>query len=374
MVTEAFFDETREQSVVKAAIVEKYFDAWAGIILGAKKQHRPGADNRIGYVDLFAGPGRYKDGAISTPLRVLQKAVEKPLYAERLLTIFNDKDSENVRTLEDEIGKLPGIERLKHKPQIWNAEVGDEIAKKFEANSTIPILAFIDPWGYKGLSLKLVDTFLSKWGCDCIFFFNYARINAGLSNPMVHEHMCALFGDERAASLGKELEPLGPAAREATIVNALAQALKGYGHRFVLPFCFKSDTGMRTKHHLIHVTKAFKGYEVMKDIMAKASSTHEQGVPSFTYSQAETSAQQLLFELNRPLDDLRAMLLERFKGRTLTMRAIYEEHSVGRAYMSKNYKDVLTEMEKSGTIGTKGRKTKRGFSDDILVTFPAGGS
>jgi hypothetical protein len=67
---------------------------------------------------------------------------------------------------------------------------------------------------------------------------------------MVHEHMCALFGPERAKALGEELEPLGPLAREATIVNALAQALKGYGHRFVLPFCFKSDAGTRTKHHL----------------------------------------------------------------------------------------------------------------------------
>jgi three-Cys-motif partner protein len=374
VTTERFFEETREQSVVKATLVEKYFDAWAGIIVGAQNQYRPGADNRIGYVDLFAGPGRYKDGAVSTPLRVLQKAIEKPAYAERLLTIFNDKDSENVRTLEEEIARLPGIERLKHKPVVWNAEVGDKIAKHFGSKSKIPTLAFIDPWGYKGLTLHLVDAFLRDWGCDCIFFFNYARINAGLSNPMVHEHMCALFGEERAAALAKELEPLGPAAREATIVNALAQALKGYGHRYVLPFCFKNDTGTRTKHHLILVTKAFKGYDVMKDIMAKASSSHEQGVPSFTYSSADSSAQQLLFDLNRPLDDLRAMLLRDLAGRTLTMRAIYEAHSVGRPYVSKNYKDLLAVMEQEGSIKASGRKSTRGFADDILVTFPRGGS
>lgn len=373
VATETFFDETREQSVVKATIVEKYFDAWAGIIVGAQNQHRPGADNRIGYVDLFAGPGRYKDGAVSTPLRVLQKAIEKPAYAERLLTIFNDRDSENVRTLEEEIRKVPGIEKLKHKPVIWNEEVGDKIAKQFAEKSKIPILAFIDPWGYKGLTLHLVDAFLRDWGCDCIFFFNYSRINAGLSNPSVHEHMCALFGEEKAKALGKELEPLVPAAREATIVNALAQALKGYGHRYVLPFCFKNENGTRTKHHLILVTKAFKGYEVMKDIMAKASSSQEQGVPSFTYSSADSSAQQLLFELNRPLDDLRAMLLRDFAGRTLAMRAIYEEHSVDRPYVSKNYKDVLSTMETDGSIKTSGRKSKRGFADGILVTFPRGG-
>jgi hypothetical protein len=139
----------------------------------------------------------------------------------------------------------------------------------------------------------------------------------------------------------------------------------------VLPFCFKSNPGTRTKHHLILVTKAFKGYDVMKGIMAQASSAHEQGVPSFAFSPAESPAQQLLFDLNRPLDELRDRLLQRFAGVTLPMRAIYETHSVDLPYLAKNYKDVLAEMENAGVIKTKGRKSKRGFADDILVTFPA---
>src|SRR5262249_778651 len=146
----------------------------------------------------------------------------------------------------------------------------------FASINKIPILAFIDPWGYKGLTLRLVDAFLRDWGCDCIFFFNYARINAGLSNPKVRQHMAALFGEAQAEQLQKELEPMTPAQREATIVNALALSLKAYGHRLVLPFCFKNDHGTRTTHHLILVTKHFKGYEVMKDVMAKSSSSSAQ--------------------------------------------------------------------------------------------------
>lgn len=201
MGTKKFFDESKEQSQVKSEIVEKYFDAWAGIIVGAQRAHRPGQEHRTGYVDLFAGPGRYKDGAISTPLRVVQKAIEKPQYAERLVTIFNDKDEENVQALEEAIQALPGIERLEHKPQVWNEEVGDKIARHFHEIRTIPILAFIDPWGYKGLTLQLVNAFLKDWGCDCIFFFNYNRINMGLSNPFVKEHMRSLFGADRADQL-----------------------------------------------------------------------------------------------------------------------------------------------------------------------------
>ena len=227
-----------------------------------------------------------------------------------------------------------------------------------------------DPWGYKGLTLRLVDAFLKDWGCDCLFFFNYGRINAGLSNPMVHAHMAALFGEHRAAALSSDLQGLSPQARESTIVNELAVALKQYGHRYVLPFCFKNESGRRTTHHLIHVTKSFKGYEVMKDIMAKTSSSEEQGVPSFSYSLADSRAQAMLFEFSRPIDDLQEMLLTEYASRTITMRKLYEEHSVDRPFLAQHYKVALREMEKSGDIEAFGRRSNRGFADAICVRFP----
>ena len=100
VTTDKFFDETTDQSQVKAEIVEKYFFTWARIITSTQSRHRLGATNRIGYVDLFAGPGRYKDGAASTPLRVLQQALGDPVFAKRLVTIFNDKDEAHARSLE----------------------------------------------------------------------------------------------------------------------------------------------------------------------------------------------------------------------------------------------------------------------------------
>jgi three-Cys-motif partner protein len=370
-MTHDFFDETKEQSLVKATIVEKYFDAWARIIISTQK--KTGIGDKIGYVDLFAGPGRYKSGAVSTPLRILERAVENQDYCERLMTIFNDKDSENVRTLDSEIGSIPGIERLRHPPAIWNEEVGSNIATLFESLRLIPVLAFIDPWGYKGLTLRLVQAFLKDWGCDCVFFFNYARINAGLNNEIVKEHMDALFGSDRSASLREEMKEMNPSEREATIVENLIEALKeasGGKARYVLPFCFKNTSGTRTKHHLILVTKSFRGYDVMKDIMAASSSDEQQGVPTFTFSPADSERQPMLFELNRPLDDLKEMMMRDYAGRSIRMIDLYQEHSVGRRYVKKNYKDVLSEMERSGDISTSGRKSTRGFADDVVAIFP----
>jgi|SRR5579871_321686 len=98
-MTETFFDEQSEQSQIKAATVSKYFTAWAKIITSYLKG--AGNDTSIQYIDLFAGPGRYKDGAKSTPVLILEQAVADPLFRENLITIFNDKDDANTSTLCD---------------------------------------------------------------------------------------------------------------------------------------------------------------------------------------------------------------------------------------------------------------------------------
>jgi DNA-directed RNA polymerase specialized sigma subunit len=118
-----------------------------------------------------------------------------------------------------------------------------------------------------------------------------------------------------------------------------------------------------------------KVFQIMKDIMAKESSDQMQGVPSFEYNPA-TLKQPLLFELNRPLDELEGMLLDTFAGKTMTMKEIYDQHHVGKPYISKNYKKALSNLESQGKITVHspvGKKRRQGtFADDLKVTFPLG--
>ena len=73
-MADSFFDEQSVQSQIKAQIVADYFWAWANVIIHTQKKY-PRHAQKIGYVDLFAGPGRYENGAASTPLLVMQRAV-----------------------------------------------------------------------------------------------------------------------------------------------------------------------------------------------------------------------------------------------------------------------------------------------------------
>ena len=376
MSDQGFFDESREQSQIKARIVAKYFWAWCKVIIPTAKQH----DNRLAYIDLFAGPGRYKDGTLSTPLLVLQQAIAENDMREMLVALFNDRDKENAKALQTAIDELPGVERLKHKPQVGNKEVGTEIVQLFSKMKMIPTFFFVDPWGYKGLSLGLINSVLKNWGSDCVFFFNYNRVNMGLNNEVVREHMNVLFGEARAGFVRQKLEGLTPHERENLIVEELSAALKDMGANYVLPFTFRNEAGTRTTHHLIFASKDFKGYEIMKEIMAQESSEHTQGVASFEYSPA-SERYPLLFELSRPLDDLEESLLHSFKGQKRTTREIYLRHSVGKPYIERNYKQILAKMEAAGKITADPpadkrpkRKGQTTFADHVIVTFSKEGA
>jgi three-Cys-motif partner protein len=303
---------------------------------------------------------------------VLANAIDDPVLRDGLVTIFNDYDQNNSRTLQEEIDKLPGIDTLKFKPAVNNEIVGQKIIDLLTKGSLVPTLSFIDPWGYKGLSLRLINTFLRDWGCDCIFFFNYNRVNMGLSNPIVKEHMDALFGEERAKEVRVQMGALPPAKRELVIVEAISEALKEMGGKYVLPFCFKNEHGTRTSHYLIFVSKHILGYNIMKGIMGGESSKTEQNVPSFSYCVADKST-PLLFELGRPLDDLKDMLLTDFAGRTLTMKEVFDSHHVGRPYLNRNYKEALTILEAKGKVIANppaNNRRRDTFADTVRVKFP----
>lgn len=373
MQDNSFFDEPTEQSQVKTRIVEKYFWAWAKVMIPQAKKR----GNRIGYVDLFAGPGMYKDKSKSTPILVLEKAVKDKEIRNMLVSVFNDVEPKYVQYLKTAINSIPDIGNLKWEPDVMNMEVGEKVAQVFQGMKMIPTLFFVDPWGYKGMSIQLISSFLENWGCDCIFFFNYNRINMGINNPIVKEHIDALFGSERAEQLRTDLVTMNRDERELSIVEAISQSLKVEAGEYVLPFCFKTADGKRSSHHLIFVSKHIKGYQIMKDIMAKESTDSKQGVPSFEYNPSATDQQPLLFEYSRPLDDLAEILLTKFAGQTMRMAEIYNQHNVGTPYIARNYKDALADLEVDGKIQAdppankrKKVKGKVTFADKVKVTFP----
>ncbi|MGC6518921.1 MAG: three-Cys-motif partner protein TcmP [Candidatus Puniceispirillaceae bacterium] len=368
MADNSFFEHMDERSRAKATIVAKYFASWANVIIHANARRV----EKIAYIDLFAGPGRYKDGSASTPLLVLQTAINNPKIAQKLQGYFNDYNKDNSETLRSEIEKLKDISKLKFPPIINCKEIGKDVAKELGEASLVPSFTFIDPWGYKGFSLGLLQAVIKDWGCDCVFFFNYNRINPGISNSNVIRHMNALFGQEIANGLREKLNTKINVDRQTLILDALIQAIRSEGGKYVLPFRFLKEN-RQPNHFLIFVSKHFKGYEIMKEIMAKESSTEDQGVASFAYSPADKSS-PLLFSLQSSLEDLSGMLIKTFSGQKFPVAKIYRDHNVDTPFTKKNYKTVLLQMESDGLVAVStapGKKRKAGtMADHLIIEFP----
>lgn len=362
LAVDKFFEEPEDASLVKAAIVADYFQAWSRIMAGQAK--------RIGYLDFYAGPGRYGTGEKSTPLLILERAIGDNRLRDRLVTFFNDADPEHIASLSREIGSLAGIDTLAHQPVIQTGEVDDDLAKEFEAMSTIPALSFIDPWGYKGLSLRLIKAVIKDWGCEAIFFFNYNRINMGVSNSLVELHMENLFGRERLDELQREIDGASPSEREALLRRRLGEALSENGARFLIPFRFLKSTN-RPSHYICFVSKHELGYRIMKEVMARKGIVDEDDVPLFEYLPTQTGGMQLAFDRPRPLLALGDDLLNRFKGRSLTVEQIITEHHVGTQFIPSNYKRVLKQLEQAGhiTCDPSERRVDT-MGNAVKVTFP----
>ena len=374
MGTGAFFEEQSEASQIKTRIVSKYFQFWAKVMVGVVKRR---GGNRLAYFDLYAGPGRYESGEASTPMLILEHAANDPVLSQMLLTVFNDKDPNYVSSLRDNIAATPNIDNLKHAPQVYCDEVGTKFEEFFRQTPLIPAFSFIDPFGYKGVTLELLEGMLKDFGCDLVLFFSYNGINRAIDIASVDEHITKLFGEARINRLRSLLSTCSSDEREAIILEEFSQALREMGFRFVLPFGFDREGAARTSHYLIFVSKNELGYTVMKDIMAKESSDHDQGVASFRYSKAlSESDTPLLFSLDQPLEKLGGLLLSHFAGRTLSVSAIFQQHHIDRPYTKKNYKDALMQLEEAGKITAvpPTAERRRGtFADRVQVTFPETG-
>ncbi|MDA7981228.1 MAG: three-Cys-motif partner protein TcmP [Alphaproteobacteria bacterium] len=360
---EGFFKRQTEESETKSRIVDEYFSAWAKIVMPAAERR----GTEIAYLDLFSGPGRYGDGGTSTPLLVLKAAIKDPRISKVTKFHFNDSNAEYVNDLERAIKSLPGIGKISRRPTFSNHEINERIDTFLNDRERLPTLSFVDPFGYKGFSMNLLGELIRDWGCDCIFFFNHDNVNRFIRASAVRPHMEAVFGKERLDNLLEEIRSLTGEARKSRILQTLTAAIREeHNVKYVLPFPFYNPSGRRSLHVLIFVSRHFKGYNVMKYIMRGVSSDDGR----FGYSR--TGKDTLwLFPYSQPLnkDDL----LKTFSGRVLSKKAIYEEHSIGKLFVERDYTRALKDLEEEGKItarSTKGERKKGTFPEHVLIQFP----
>jgi hypothetical protein len=208
----------------------------------------------------------------------------------------------------------------------------------------VPTLIFLDPCGYKGLSLDLIAAALSGFGNDGIFFFTYSRINMKLDLEIMNDSIDEFFEAERAKGLRSDIKHRTPAEREELILAAVSDAIKQVG-AISLPFKFKSDNG-RTSHHLIYASKNERAAQMMKRILKSVSSAVDQGVGSNEHDPRVKSTTASLFAGMYEVED---RLLKLFAGREISFGDLLAEESETK-FTDTNYRDALLGLEAEGRV------------------------
>ena len=373
-IDEDFFEERLDQSEIKSRIVAKFFASWSRVILGATQQ--AGRPRNLAYVELFCGPGQYDDGTKSTPLIVMEHIIETSDLRENVVTTFIDNDPNYTASLKHTMAAMPGYDTVKHPPRILCREVNSHTEEMLSNAKMVPTLSFIDPFGYKGLTMNLIKAISKDWGSDCIFFFNYRRINAAISNDNFVAHLAALFEQERAEQMRREVGAMRPAMRLDYILGKLNEVLAKNGLRYTIAFKFKEKKGNRTTYALVYVTKKPKGFCIMRDIMANESSSDSHGVPTYEFC---PSAKDVHPELD--LDDrvgaLANTLASKYAGRRIRVQDILDTEQPTR-FLDRNIKDAICRLELAGRLTAEPPATRRWRANqltcgpNVVLTFATG--
>ena len=371
MVDNGFFCEADSQNLIKTNIVMKYFATWSKIMYGAQKSR--GYDTKIGYFDFFSGPGMFDSGEKSTAILIAEMCVSDEKLKESVLMMFNDKNKVFSDDLRSNLASIEGIDDLKHKPLVFNKDVV-EFRDSFKSTEIIPSLIFIDPFGYKGISLDFIHSVTKDFGCDALLFFNFNRIRAAITNPKVEHLINDIFTKEIADDMRKTIMELNLEDREKYIIDQFATAIRSKNaHYMMIPFRFHHEKKNTTSHYLIFITKHDLGLDIMKSVMANESSHKKDGFASFDFIPTENEQLSFLYNysVSATKEGLKNELLRRYRGKKIKVENLCRFHGVHTLFTRKNYKDVLKELLSEGKISfhrSNGKKLRKNtMPDDVEI-------
>lgn len=297
--------------------------------------------------------------------------IKTPVLRDAVQLIFNDESADFMQELKNHIAATPGVETLRYMPDLRNRTIDRGTVQRIK-QVDVPALIFADPWGYQGVSMDLIEAALSHWGSDFMFFFNYNRINMNLGSHTMTGPINEFFRADLATKLRGVIDRLRPQDREDAILREMRDAIRGLGAR-VEKFTYRNQTGARSTHHLMCVSKHRNGIALFKEISAKESTTFNDDVPSMAHDPSADSLQRNLFS---QMADLEADLLQTFAGKSLTFNEVYHGHHNGKPYVLPNYRQALLHLEDEGAITVDPPRAARirteGLPSNARITFKAG--
>jgi three-Cys-motif partner protein len=375
-----FFEKQTISSKIKASIVSEYFPNYCKIII---KKHSP---KELRYIDLFAGPGLYGDGNVSTPILIARHCQHDDFLRTNVKFIFNDNQYSS--TLEQNFYREFPDGTFPKKVHFGKSTVGENqaISDFLVTNTHIgkfnesPSLLFIDPFGYKGIETKILAEFLKNWGNEIFLFVNTKRIHPALENDKFDPLMKDLFPTTLEIIRKDRMYKSTVAERLSLIINKLGdeyQSLLG-GTVYYTAFKFQEEDIDATSHYILHLTKGDRGYDLIKTTYNDFANvgTVFDGINTYTFDakKFDKPANELFDLKSINIDKLKDELYSSFRSKKISANDLFENHHTSGLYSRSHYTDALRRLVDEGKltatfIDNKLHKVSVLISKDCLLNF-----
>lgn len=349
---EDFFKKQTPSSRIKASIVAEYFPQYCKILM---KKPQP----EIRFLDLFSGPGIYEDQSHSTPLLIANTCANDPILPQKVRLLFNDNQYSN--QLRENFFKNISEGTFFYEPRFGNKTVGEDekilnyLSQKVITPNPHPTLLFFDPWGYKGIDTLVLAKFLEHWGNEIFLFVNIKRIHAAIENDKFDDLMQSLF-PTTIDELRKNRKYKATVYERLNLImdnlaNEFKKAVKGTLYH--CSFKFQEEDSQATSHFIIHFTKHIKGFELVKQVFYDfdniGASLDKDGNYTFDAKKMGKSICALNFG-DENVELLSKKLQDKYKGRCLTAKSLFEDHHPTTKYCGSHYAKTLRWMVEHGKI------------------------
>ena len=295
------------------------------------------------YVDGFAGPGRYSEGEVGSPVIALRVALEQHAQIRATIRfVFVEKNEERAGVLREIVNDLDT-------PPTFQIEVsgGESFETAFSkvldtynnaGRPLPPTFAFVDPFGWSGVPFSIVREIMSHRSCEVLVNFMYEEINRFLGHPDQEENFDTFFGThEWREGVGLA----GPQARNRFLHDLYGRKLRdAAGAKYVRSFEMRNERDV-VDYYLFYATNNILGLKKMKEAMWRVDQGGE-----FRFSDATDPNQAVLFGNEPRFDLLQHQLIARFRGRDASVEEIEEFVLAETAFRETHYKrQVLRPLE-----------------------------
>lgn len=347
----------------KHDLIEKYLGGWFPIL----GRH----NGRIVFFDGFAGPGAYERGEMGSPLIAIETLLDHSSFARfgdtEFVFLFCEPMHDRAEALRGRLTKFAEARGGLPENIKWRidehtfAQAAMTMTNYLEEQKSrlAPTFAFIDPFGFSGVPLELIASLLNFEKCEVFFNFMFDFVNRFVTQNQVGSHLKAIFGTDEYKQATRYTSPDD---RRNFLLDLYARQLREVaGFPYVLRFDMYNRGGHNT-YNLFYGTRNVTGVRVMKSAMWAVDPVNGSRF-------SDRDAEAPLLEMSVNVAPLRAALLRRFAGRTVSVEEVESFTLLETQYSASHYKRlVLAPLEGEGAIKVVSSPRKK------VKSFPRGTS